>query len=213
MLNHIIEFLGGQVIAVETVLGLWGIALLMGIESACIPLPSEVIMPFAGYLALQGKFSLFSAALCGAVGCVVGSLVAYYAGAKGGRPLAEKYGKYILMNPGDLELADRLFKKYGDAISFFSRLLPVVRTFIAFPAGVARTNVYKFSVYTFLGSFPWCFGLAWIGYKLGENWSSLHEKFHQIDLAIAGIFLIGGIFWVRHHLLFLKSSKTRQKAN
>ena len=211
MISHLIEFLGTLVIQAEQTLGLYGIVLLMGLESACIPLPSEVIMPFAGYLALQGRFSLESAALAGAIGCVVGSWIAYYAGAVGGRPLAEKYGKYILMNPNDLALADRLFANYGDAISFFSRLLPVIRTFIAFPAGIVRMNFIKFTIYTFLGSLPWCWGLAWVGYKLGENWSSLHSRFHQIDLIIAALLCIGAIFWIRHHLLFLKTSKAVQK--
>lgn len=213
MINHLIEFLGQQIIFVEKSMGLGGIVLLMAIESACIPLPSEIIMPFAGYLVFMGTFELWAAAVAGAVGCVIGSAVAYYAGARGGRPLAEKYGKFILLNPGDLAMADRLFKKYGDAISFFSRLFPVIRTFIAFPAGVARTPFLKFSIYTFLGSLPWCWVLAWLGYKLGENWNSLHERFHQMDLVIAVIILIGAGFWVRHHVLFLKSSKITQELN
>jgi membrane protein DedA with SNARE-associated domain len=211
MISHVLEFLGSQIIHAEIYLGVWGVVLLMAIESACIPLPSEVIMPFAGYLVLQGRFSLAAAAIAGAAGCVFGSWVAYYAGLKGGRPFAEKYGKYILLNPGDLALADKLFAKYGVSISFFSRMLPVIRTFIAFPAGVARADFFKFSVYTFLGSLPWCWGLAWLGVKLGENWTSLHSKFHQIDLVIAGFILVGAVFWVRHHMLFLKSTKATQK--
>jgi len=208
MIRHILEILAQWIISVEGSMGLGGIVLLMGIESACIPLPSEVIMPFAGYLITKNAFTLWEAGLAGAIGCVLGSLLAYYIGMFGGRPFAEKYGKYILLNPHDLELADSLFAKYGEVLTFVSRLVPVIRTFIALPAGIARMNVWRFSVYTFLGSFPWCFGLAWIGQKMGENWPALREQFHQIDLVIAGFLLIGLIFWIRHHVLFLKTSKT-----
>jgi membrane protein DedA with SNARE-associated domain len=213
MINHILEILASWIISVEQAMGIGGIALLMGIESACIPLPSEVIMPFAGYLVFKGVFGLWPAAFAGAIGCVVGSWIAYFAGMYGGRPFAEKYGKYILLNTGDLEMADRLFARYGEAITFTSRLLPVVRTFIAFPAGVARMNLPKFSIYTFLGSLPWCFALAWIGQKLGENWNTLHVYFHQADVVIAGLIVIGAVFWVKHHLSFLKTTKASQKLN
>lgn len=208
MIRHILEILGQWIILVEQTMGLGGIVLLMGIESACIPLPSEIIMPFAGYLITKGAFGLWEAGLAGAIGCVLGSLVAYYVGVFGGRPFVEKYGKYILLNPHDLEMADRLFEKYGEIITFISRLLPVVRTFIALPAGIARMNVWRFSLYTFLGSLPWCLGLAWIGQKMGENWPALREQFHQMDLVIAFFLLVGLVFWIRHHVLFLKASKT-----
>ncbi len=208
MIRQILEALGSWIISVEGSMGLAGIVLLMGIESACIPLPSEIIMPFAGYLITKGNFTLWAAGLAGAMGCVLGSLVAYYVGVFGGRPFAEKYGKYILLNPFDLETADKLFAKYGEIITFISRLVPVIRTFIALPAGIARMNVWRFTAYTFLGSLPWCLGLAWIGQKMGENWPSLREQFHQIDLIVAGFLLIGLVFWIRHHVLFLKTSKT-----
>jgi membrane protein DedA with SNARE-associated domain len=208
MIRQILEILAQWIISVEGSMGIAGIILLMGIESACIPLPSEVIMPFAGYLITKGTFTLWEAGLAGATGCVLGSLVAYYIGVYGGRPFAQKYGKYILLNPFDLEMADRLFEKYGEIITFISRLLPVIRTFIALPAGIARMNVLRFTAYTFLGSLPWCLGLAWIGQKMGENWPALREQFHQIDLVIAGFLLIGLVFWIRHHILFLKTSKT-----
>jgi membrane protein DedA with SNARE-associated domain len=208
MIRHILEILAQWIISVESSMGLWGIILLMGIESACIPLPSEIIMPFAGYLITKNAFSLWEAGLAGAMGCVLGSLIAYYIGVFGGRPFAEKYGKYILLNPHDLEMADGLFAKYGEIITFVSRLLPMIRTFIALPAGIARMNVWRFSIYTFLGSLPWCLGLAWVGQKMGENWPALREQFHQIDLVIAGFLVIGLVFWIRHHILFLKTSKT-----
>ena len=144
----------------------FGVVIMMAIESACIPLPSEVIMPLAGeYLIVTGDnwWGIFLAGFYGALGCTIGSIVAYWVGALGGRPIVEKYGKYLLISKHHLHTADRWFEKYGEATAFFSRLLPVVRTFISFPAGVARMNFPKFVIYTFLGSFPWSAGLAWAG--------------------------------------------------
>ena len=144
MIAKIIEFLSGIIVATISLLGYSGIVLLMAIESACIPLPSEIIMPFSGYLVSTGQMNLWLVGLAGAVGCVVGSLVAYWVGSKGGRPLIEKYGRYVLVSPHDLDLADRWFANYGEIIVFVSRLLPAIRTFIAFPAGVARMNLKRF---------------------------------------------------------------------
>ncbi len=169
-----------------------GIALLMAIESACIPLPSELIMPFAGYLVFQGKLSLFWAATAGAIGCNLGSLVAYEIGFYGGRPLVEKFGSYILMGRRELDWADGFFLRWGQAAVFVGRLLPVVRTFIALPAGIARMPRGKFHLYTFLGSWPWCFALGYLGMKLGENWRSLSQYFHRFD-AVIGVLLLAGL--------------------
>jgi len=198
MLTSLVELLGRFVITVVSQAGYPGIVLLMGIESACIPLPSEIIMPFSGYLVYTGRFKLPWVALAGAVGCNVGSLVAYYVGALGGRPLAEKYGRYVLVTRHDLELADRWFARYGDWAVFFARLLPVVRTFIALPAGVARMNFLRFNVYTFLGSLPWCLALAYAGLKLGERWTILRQYFHRFDTAILILIVIGGAWFVRN---------------
>ena len=198
MLTSLVELLGRFVIAVISQAGYSGIVLLMGIESACIPLPSEIIMPFSGYLVYTGRFKLAWVALAGAVGCNVGSLVAYYVGALGGRPLAEKYGRYVLVTRHDLELADRWFARYGDWAVFFARLLPVVRTFIALPAGVARMNFLRFNVYTFLGSLPWCLALAYAGLKLGERWTILRQYFHRFDTVILILIVIGGAWFVRN---------------
>ena len=198
MLTSLVELLGRFVIAVISQAGYPGIVLLMGIESACIPLPSEIIMPFSGYLVYTGRFKLAWVALAGAVGCNVGSLVAYYVGALGGRPLAEKYGRYVLVTRHDLELADRWFARYGDWAVFFARLLPVVRTFIALPAGVARMNFLRFNVYTFLGSLPWCLALAYAGLKLGERWTILRQYFHRFDTVILILIVIGGAWFVRN---------------
>ena len=204
MIEKIITVLAGFVIATISNLGYAGIVLLMAIESACIPLPSEIIMPFAGYLVFKGEMQLWAVALAGAVGCVLGSFVAYYAGAWGGRPFVEKYGKYILVSHHDLAMADRWFKRHGDITIFVGRLLPVIRTFIAFPAGISRMAMGRFVIYTFVGSYIWCWGLAWVGLKLGQNWNTLGVYFHRFDAVIGVILLIGVIWYVRRHLNHMK---------
>ncbi|MGZ8428125.1 MAG: DedA family protein [Candidatus Deferrimicrobiaceae bacterium] len=200
MVTRILEALASFIIFVISMMGLPGIVLLMAIESACIPLPSEVIMPFSGYLVFLGKYSLWSVGLAGAIGCVVGSVPAYYLGMYGGRPLIEKYGKYILMSRHDLDMADRWFQRHGEATVFFARLLPVIRTFIAFPAGVARMEMKRFLAYTFAGSFPWCLGLAYIGMVMGARWPVLREYFHKFDLLIGAAIVAVIVWYVRRHL-------------
>ncbi len=203
MIARIIEILSGFIVATISALGYAGVVLLMAIESACIPLPSEIIMPFSGYLIYTGRFNLWGVGLAGALGCVLGSIVAYYIGMYGGRPLIEKYGRYILVSPHDLDLADRWFHKYGEVIVFASRLLPVVRTFIAFPAGVARMKMSRFIIYTFLGSLPWCLGLAYVGQLLGEQWDkndALKTWFHRFDFVIGLLLVAGAVWWVWRHV-------------
>ena len=200
MIAWILEILAKFVIDTISASGYLGIVILMGIESACIPLPSEIIMPFSGYLVFRGDFELFRVGLAGAFGCVVGSVPAYYLGLYGGRPLVERYGKYVLISHRDLDTADRWFDRYGDWAIFFSRLLPVVRTFISFPAGVARMNFSRFVAYTFIGSFPWCLGLAYVGMKLGENWDTLGVYFHRFDIVIGIVIALGVLYYVWHHL-------------
>jgi membrane protein DedA with SNARE-associated domain len=167
--------------------GYGGIVALMGIESACIPLPSEIIMPFAGYVVYLGHFNLYLAATAGAVGCNVGSAIAYWIGAKGGRPLVERYGRWVLVSGHDLEWVTNFFQKYGSITVLVARLLPIVRTFIAFPAGIAKMSQVRFHVYTFLGSWPWCFALAYVGMKLGERWHTdprFEQAFHRFHLVV-----------------------------
>jgi membrane protein DedA with SNARE-associated domain len=176
------------------VTGYGGIAILMAIESACIPLPSELIMPFAGYLVYLGQMNLWWVATVGAIGCNLGSLVAYEIGAYGGRPLVERYGRWLLLSRHELDWADRFFHRWGGGAVFVARMLPVVRTFIALPAGVARMPRGRFHLYTFLGSWPWCLGLAYLGMKLGENWRDLGGYFHKFD-AVIGVILLAGIVW------------------
>jgi membrane protein DedA with SNARE-associated domain len=198
MVTAILEFLARFIIAVISSAGYLGIVLLMGIESAGIPLPSEVIMPFSGYLVSVGRFKLAGVAVAGALGCNLGSLVAYYVGSWGGRPLVEKYGRYVLITRHDLVMADRFFARYGDWAVFIARLLPVIRTFIALPAGIARMNVARFHLYTFLGSLPWCWVLAYAGLKLGEHWRDLRHYFHRFDTVI-GILIVVGAVWFVHN--------------
>lgn len=204
MIEKIITLLAGFIIGTISRLGYGGVVLLMAIESACIPLPSEIIMPFSGYLVSTGEMNLWLVGLAGAVGCMLGSIVAYYAGAWGGRPFIEKYGKYILISHHDLDLADRWFQRHGDITIFVGRLLPVIRTFIAFPAGVARMNLWRFNLYTFVGSYIWSVGLAWIGMKLGDHWNTLGVYFHRFDAAIGVILLIAVVWYVRRHLQHMK---------
>lgn len=198
MSERILAFLVQFVTHVIEAGGYAGIVALMGIESACIPLPSEIIMPFAGYLVYKGTFTLLGVATAGAIGCNLGSLVAYWIGAKGGRPLVERYGRLVLMNRHDLDRMTYFFQKYGAITVLVGRLLPVVRTFIAFPAGIARMNQARFHIYTFVGSWPWCLGLAYAGMKLGESWndprSPFHELFHRFHTAVI-VLLLAGVGW------------------
>ena len=210
MIARIIEFISGLIVATISLLGYSGIVLLMAIESACIPLPSEIIMPFSGYLVFKGEMNLWLVGIAGAFGCVVGSLVAYWVGSKGGRPMIEKYGRYVLLSRHDLDLADRWFANYGEIIVFVSRLLPAIRTFIAFPAGVARMNLKRFILYTFAGSLPWCLGLAYVGQRLGQKWNeddTLKTWFHRFDflIGIAAVLVIG--WWIWRHLRHLRAEK------
>ena len=179
--------------------GYAGIAILMAIESACIPLPSELIMPFAGYLVYEGAMRLVWVATAGAIGCNLGSLIAYEIGYYGGRPLVEKYGSYILLSRRELDWAEHFFTRRGDAAVFIARLLPIIRTFIALPAGVARMPRAKFHLYTFLGSWPWCFVLAYFGMKLGENWRTMGKYFHQFDAIIGGLLVIAIVWFLWSH--------------
>ncbi len=174
--------------------GYGGIVILMAIESACIPLPSELIMPFAGYLVHEGTMKLLWVATAGAIGCNVGSLIAYEIGCYGGRPLVERYGRWILMGRRELDWADRFFARWGYLAVFIARMLPVVRTFVALPAGIARMPRLRFHIYTFLGSWPWCFALAWLGMKLGENWRVTGKYLHKFDAVIL-VVLVAGIVW------------------
>jgi membrane protein DedA with SNARE-associated domain len=214
MVKTIFAVLGGFCVYVMATLSYGGIAVLMAIESACIPLPSELIMPYAGALShpdvnavlseqfhvTLSPFNLLLAAIAGAIGCNLGSEVAYWVGAKGGRPAILKYGRYLLVSKKEIDLADRWFERRGDIIILIARLLPVVRTFIAFPAGVARMNRTKFHVYTFVGSLPWCLGLAYVGQVLGkellDEHSPLKHFMHRADAVIGAVIVAAAAYFV-----------------
>ena len=192
-------------LAIISKLSYAGIIVLMALESCNIPIPSELIMPFAGYLVSQGGMNIHIAAFCGAIGCVIGSLASYALGYYGGRPILEKYGKYLLLTRHDLELGDSLFLKYGDKIALASRVLPIVRTFISFPAGVARMNLAKFAAYTFIGSLIWSYLLAFIGEKIGKNQALLIPYFHKFDLVIEILIVLGVLYYIYSHVKKLKA--------
>jgi membrane protein DedA with SNARE-associated domain len=197
MTEKILAALAQFIIGVISASGYWGVALLMAIESACIPLPSEVIMPFAGYLVHTGKLNLLLVATAGAIGCNLGSAVAYWIGAWGGRPLVERFGRYVLMDRHDLDRVTHYFERFGGITVFVARLLPVVRTFIALPAGIAKMPQLRFHVYTFLGSWPWCFVLAYVGAKLGDSWETdprFKAAFHRFHLVVL-VVLVAGFAW------------------
>ena len=199
LIETVITLLSRFVINTISTLHYAGIVVTMAIESACIPLPSEIIMPFSGYLVTTGQFTMLGVTLAGAVGNVIGSVVAYYAGIWGGRPFVERYGRYVLLSRRDLDIADRWFAKYGEAAVFFSRLLPVVRTFISLPAGIARMNFPRFVLFTFIGSIPWCYGLAYIGVAMGERWEQLRAYFHEFDIVIGLCLVLAAGYFVWSH--------------
>jgi membrane protein DedA with SNARE-associated domain len=203
MAEGIIAAVTAFAIGVISAGGYLGIVLLMAIESACIPLPSEVIMPFAGYLVSTGRLELWLVATAGALGCNLGSTLAYAVARHGGRRAVERWGHWLLFGPRELERVDRFFARWGGGAVLVGRLLPVVRTFIAFPAGLAGMKQLRFQLYTFVGSWPWCWALAWIGMRLGERWNSdprLRDWFHRADAAILVLVLLGVAWFVWSHL-------------
>ena len=192
----ITEFVSEIAINIISSLGYWGVFIAMTLESACIPIPSEAIMPFAGFVVSEGKMTLWGITIVGALGNLVGSLIAYYVGLKGGRPLLEKYGKYILISHKELDRADHWFGKYGHEAVFISRFIPGVRTFISLPAGIAEMDVKKFSIYTLAGSLPWAFALGYIGVWLGPQWDTIKSYFHILDIIVVIGVIIGIIYIV-----------------
>lgn len=206
MLNEIIIAVVTWIESVINQMGPWGIALLMAIESCNIPLPSEAILPFAGYLVTKGTFSIHTAAIFGAIGCVLGSIPSYYLGYFGGRKFIEKYGKYFLISKHDLETADKWVDKYGDWSFFICRMLPVVRTFISLPAGILKARKRTFFIFTFIGSLVWSYVLVWVGVKVGQNTESLKHIWHKFDAVIIIACLILGGIYIYHHIKNLKES-------
>ena len=215
MIAQLLEVLSSWIVQVISAMSYPGVALLMAIESACIPLPSEIIMPFAGALAVAQvaalhstqPLSLWGVALAGAIGCNLGSIVAYFVGARLGRPFLERTRwVHFFVTPHELGRVDGWFSQRGPLVVFSARLLPVVRTFIALPAGIARMNQFKFHLYTFVGSLPWCFALAYFGQQTGEHWDGLRPWFHKFDFVIGLLIVAGGVYFVRSRLRALKAA-------
>ncbi len=198
-MSALLSSLTNIIIHIISTLGYAGVGFLMALQTVAVPIPSEVILPFAGFLAGTGRFNIFIIAIVGGLGSCIGSSVAYYIGDFGGRPLVAKYGKYLLILHGDLSLAEKFFTKFDAEAAFFGQLLPIVRSFIGFAAGITKAPFKKFLVYVLLGSFLWSLGLAYLGEKLGQNWESLHSKFQHLDLAVIFLIVIGLIFWIYRH--------------
>jgi len=194
----IVEYVSDIAIHLIEYFGYWGIFFGMTLESACIPLPSEIIMPFAGYVVWEGKMTLWGITLAGAFGNLFGSLIAYFVGLKGGRPFLDKYGKYFFISHRKLDLAHDWFEKYGHEAVFISRLLPVIRTFISLPAGIAEMDLKKFVIYSFAGSILWCFALGYIGVLMGPRWDEIRSWFHILDIFVL-IGIIGVLIYIIYH--------------
>jgi membrane protein DedA with SNARE-associated domain len=208
MFTDLVEYLSHLATRLIDVLGYQGIVLGMAIESINIPLPSEALMTFAGALVAQGRFSFWLVVVAGAVGNVIGSVGNYYLGAYGGRPFIERYGKYFLIHHKDLEVADRWFTKYGLAAVFFTRLLPVIRTFISFPAGVSRVPMTPFIVLTFAGSFLWSALLTYLGFALGRNYATtIRPILHRFDLVIGILLIVAVIWYVQRHIVLRREDR------
>jgi len=187
----IVEYVSNLIVSLISISGYYGIFIAMTLESACIPLPSEVTMPFSGFVVSEGKLTLWGITLAGTLGNLFGSVIAYYVGLKGGRPFLESYGRYILVTKKKLDIADKWFDRHGDRAVLISRVLPGIRTYISLPAGIAMMDFKKFVFYTFAGSLPWCFVLGYLGVLLGPRWNSLKGWFHIFDaIIIAGIILV-----------------------
>ena len=194
MIYDLLAQVSSFIVNIISTLGYPAITVLMALESACIPIPSEIIMPFSGYLVFAEKFSFLSVVIWGTIGNLIGSMIAYFVGFYGGRPLIEKYGKYILISNHDLNLAEKWFKKYGGISVLFSRMLPVIRTFISLPTGITKMPLGKFVFYTFSGSLPWSFVLTYAGVIMGESWSDVEIYFRKFDWLIV-ILVISLIGW------------------
>lgn len=208
MIEQIITFLTHLIITIISTSGYLGVFLLMSAESALIPIPSEVTMPFAGYLATTGRFNIYLVILTGAFANLIGSILAYWLGYWGEehvvRILIKKYGKYLLLTEGEYDRSERWFRKYGEKITFFSRILPIVRTFISLPAGVAKMNFWKFSFFTFFGSLIWSGLLVYIGFVLGKNWQSISGYYRKFEFLIILAVVALGIYYIVHKLQKLR---------
>ena len=208
MLDAIDAFVLPFIDSLYSQFGYVGVVIAMTIESAAIPLPSELILPFAGWSVSRGliepltsaPWNYWGAVIAGVAGNTVGSLLSYAIGAYGGRPLVARYGRYVLISAHDLDLAERWFAKYGEVTVFFSRMLPIVRTFISVPAGIARMPLWRFLVFSIVGAVPWVMLLVWAGMILGDNWQDLKHQLRGLDYVVAGFIVLGVALFVWRHV-------------
>ena len=200
MITDLLLSISHFVVSVIDHLGYLGVILLMAIESAAIPLPSEIIMPFSGSLIGNGRFTLLGLGLAGALGSSIGSLTTYYLGYYGGRKLIQKYERYVFVSEGELSITEKFFQKFPHYATLIGRVLPVVRTFISIPAGIAKVPVIPFTIYAFLGSFVWSYFLAFLGLKFGENWKILENYFRKFDIIILIVAITLIFWWVYKHV-------------
>ncbi|MBU6427666.1 MAG: DedA family protein [Cyanobacteria bacterium REEB65] len=200
MFSHLVASLAAWATGLLATFGYGGVVLSMAIQSACVPIPSEVIMPAAGVLVAKGTFNFHLAAAAGAVGNLLGSWVAYWVGMAGGRPFLARYGRYCFVSERDLDQSERFFARFGDAAVFLGRVLPVVRSFISLPAGIAKMGFWRFTIYSLVGSWIWSYALLWAGLKLGQNLTVLHSLMHRFDLAMGLLLFAGAGWYVWKHL-------------
>jgi membrane protein DedA with SNARE-associated domain len=203
ILQLVMDFIHQTIASLQYV----GVALLMAVESANIPLPSEFIMPYAGFMVQQGKLNFHLAALAGAIGCVLGSVPSYWLGKWGGRDFLLKYGKFLLLSEHDLITAERWTAKYGDLSFFICRMLPVVRTFISVPAGILNAHFVPFVIYTFIGSLIWSYGLVWVGVYFGENLEAFRHIWHKFDAVIIGLLVVLGVWYIWRHVKHIRDDQ------
>ncbi|HZZ99475.1 MAG TPA: DedA family protein [Candidatus Paceibacterota bacterium] len=196
MLNSLIA----AVVSLISTAGYGGLFLWSALESAAVPIPSEIVLPFSGFLVSSGQFNFWTVVIVATVANVCGSLALFYVGRSGGRWLLERYGRFVLIHHDDLDTWDAWFKKHGPATVFWSRVLPVVRTFVSLPAGIAEMNVGRFALYTTLGALPWNFVLTYAGYKAGQNWDYLHPYFQRFDYLIGLIVILAVILYIWRHV-------------
>jgi membrane protein DedA with SNARE-associated domain len=181
-----------------------GVMILMMLESMVAPVPSEAVMPFAGCLITFGKFSFWGVGIASTLGSIIGSLLSYVMGYYGGRPVVERFGKYLLLNIQQLEATERFFKKYGSLTIFIGRFIPVIRHLISIPAGVGKMNLVRFSIYTIIGATIWNMFLAWLGFHLGNHWELIHKYSKPIDIVMVVLMLGGIVYFVKSHIKLAK---------
>ena len=196
-------------------IGWFGVVVLMAIESTAVPLPSEVVMPMAGWRLIAdrglGLEFVLLAGVCGGVGSVIGSLAEYYAARAGGRPLIERYGKYLLITRKDIDRADSWFATRGEITILVGRLIPGVRHFISIPAGVSRMSVPRFTIFTFIGAFPWSLALAWAGYVLGQNFEEIREFTRPFVLPVVIIVFLAALWFIRGRILEIREESLQRR--